>query len=49
VVRRQGPWRRIRAVTAADRSIVLLHRVRDELGREIRAWDATHEPYDDRD
>jgi hypothetical protein len=37
------------AVTATDRSIVLLHRVRDELGREIRAWDATHKPYDDRD
>jgi hypothetical protein len=37
------------AVTATDRSIVLLHRVRDELGREIRAWDATHRPYDDRD
>jgi hypothetical protein len=37
------------AVTATDRSIVLLHRVRDELGREIRAYDQQTRPYDDRD
>ena len=37
------------AVTAADRSIVLLHRTRDELTREIRDYDTTHRPYDGRD
>jgi hypothetical protein len=37
------------AVTATDRSIVLLHRVRDELTPEIRVHDRQHRPYNDRD
>jgi hypothetical protein len=37
------------AVTAVDTAIVLLHRTRDELGREIRAYDQQTRPYDDRD
>jgi hypothetical protein len=36
-------------ITATDRSIVLLHRVRDALVAEVRKWDRKHKPYNDRD
>jgi hypothetical protein len=37
------------AITATDQSIVLLHRIRDALVAEARAWDAQTRPHDDRD
>jgi hypothetical protein len=37
------------AITATDRSIVLLHRVRDALVVEVREYDRRHKPYNDRD